>query len=476
MSRARLKIGTRTRWALAVFAICVVVYVLMLLLIPRFYGTTTADGDEPSYLLMTQSLINDGDLFLENNSNPATYGKYYEREITFWPWVPGRGGNLVSTHPAFLSLVILPGFWLFGYPGAALTMIVLFGIAAALTFAVADRFVTRKIAFGVTLFFFLTYPLLFYSRKVYPDTAVAFALSLGVWSAWRLRETKKPVYAAVGGLSAGMVSLLHPKYFAISLSLALLMILVTRKDWRMYAWWLLPAVACLALLVGLTYMAYGTSLLRGLTATAGGSVVTGYSSGHEGWGVLGLFLDRSAGLFLFAPLFLLFPVGLSLQSKRSEWTRWWLFFPVCVGAQAVVAGMFQYWNGGFAMIPRYTISLAPVLIIPVALFFDRCRSVVAYVFEAVLASLQLVMTAGAFAFVMGTYAMYAGGDVFLRHFLHHTWLKGFILSAFPDFRSESWGALVVAAAWIALYAVAIYFARRSFLKRGGLKASPLLEG
>ena len=74
------------RWLALAFLAPLVVY---LALIPRFLAySSPPTGDQPFYLLMTASLVQDGDLNLRNNYERRDYGKFYEQA----PHPPGFVG------------------------------------------------------------------------------------------------------------------------------------------------------------------------------------------------------------------------------------------------------------------------------------------------------------------------------------------------------------------------------------------------
>lgn len=475
-----MRIPSRTRLCLLIFLFCLLVNTLLLLLAPSYRGVPTTDGDEPHYLLITQSLLEDHDLAVENDYLEGRYKVYYQQEIDTPHTTDGRGGRSVSTHPPFISLVILPGFWLFGYRGAAFTMIIFTSAAAALTFLVIDRFADRTIAAAACLFLFLSYPLLFYARLIYPETAALFLVALGVWSTWRLKESQRPLFAVLGGVAAGLILLFHPKFVALTAALFFLSVLVARRDKRLLTWWLAPAALLFGTLLLLTGITYGPNLLRGLTASGGGRLVGGYLGENSFWGIVGMFLDRAWGLFIFAPLYLLFPHGMSLQNNRMEWTRWWLFFPVCISAHVLLLGVFQSWNGGAAPVQRYLVPVASLFVICIAVFVERCRSALARATASLFALLQIITTVWAFRFMAGTYGM-AGipemnDNSFIPFFLGpENPIKKLLFFIFPLYHPVDAWSVALTFLWLGLFAVTIYLSRRYYMRHGGAKLSPVLD-
>lgn len=469
-----MRLPGRTRTAVLILLLCLLCFGLLFGLVGRFKGTTTTQGDEPHYLLVTESILRDGDVYLTNNYEAQQYRPYFEQKITLWHVTHGKNGRFVSTHPMFLSLLVLPGFWAFGYTGAALTMIILMSLAAMFTFLITDRFVTRTVAAGVTLFLFFTYPLLFFARLIYPETLGVFLVALGIWSAWRLKETRgRPLYAVLLGLSAGGMILAHPKFVAVTISfVALFFIVRPKKDLKLALWFAAPLAACVLLLLILTDIAFGLKIVQGLTASGGSKFQGGYWGTNSVWGIAGMYLDRAWGLLIFAPVYALFGYGLACQKTAWEWDRWWVFFPICIGLHTMVLGIFQSWNGGAAPVQRYLVPLAPLLIVCIALFLDRVRSRVAWGVAALLGLWTIVTTVWTFRFMVGTYGIEATDNIFIPHFLDNGFAKKFLFTVFPLLHPAGIGGVFLIIGWMIFFAVTIYLARRYHMRHGGGQLPP----
>jgi hypothetical protein len=480
--RERVSLGARwtrlpgrTRVGLILVLLVFCVYTVVFFAEPRYKGIPSTQGDEPHYLIITQSILKDADVYLTNNYEARQYLPYFQQDIMMWHVAHGKSGRFVSTHPYFLSILVLPGFWLFGYEGAAMTMIVLMSFAALFCFLITDRFVTRSVAAGVTLFLFFTYPLLFYSRLIYPETAGIFLVALGLWSAWRLKESQKRLYAGILGMCAGGVLLFHPKFIAITISLLILFFIVRpNKDGKTLAWLLVPAAGCILLLLVLTNIAFGWKIVQGLTASGGSKFQGGYWGHNSVWGIGGLYIDRVWGLLIFAPVYALFGYGLVCQKTPLEWDRWWIFFPICIGLHTLVLGVFQSWNGGAAPVQRYLVPLIPLFLVCIALFMDRVRSKVAWIAAGALSLYTIVTTVWAFRFMVGTYGMEnVHSNIFLEHFLGHNIIERVLVSVFPLFHPHAGlGAVALTLMWMVFFAVTIWLAYRHYMKYGGGKLPP----
>ena len=94
---------------------------------PRIPG-----GDEPHYLVITHSLLSDGDLRIQNNHDRRDYAVYYDGSLAPDSIVRGQDGQQYSIHAPGVSALVLPGFAVFGYVGAQATIVLSAAAAGAL--------------------------------------------------------------------------------------------------------------------------------------------------------------------------------------------------------------------------------------------------------------------------------------------------------------------------------------------------------
>jgi hypothetical protein len=82
-------------------------------------------GDEPHYLVITQSLLVDGDLRIENNHAARDYAAYFPGDLAPDFLARGRDGEIYSIHAPGISALVAPAFRFFGYRGAQAVVILL---------------------------------------------------------------------------------------------------------------------------------------------------------------------------------------------------------------------------------------------------------------------------------------------------------------------------------------------------------------
>ncbi|MEI6614781.1 MAG: hypothetical protein WCL37_07775, partial [Chrysiogenales bacterium] len=132
-------------------------------------------GDEPHYLMITQSLVEDGDFDLQNNLQNKTYLPYLPVELRFHGTV--QNGKYRSFHLPGVSFLLVPFFYLFNLLGGLIPGNLFFRLAAAFinAFFALGFFKILKMAWPEKdnstffLFFLFTFPLVFQAIHLFPE-------------------------------------------------------------------------------------------------------------------------------------------------------------------------------------------------------------------------------------------------------------------------------------------------------------------
>ena len=95
-------------------------------------------GDEPHYLIITQSLLKDHDLQIENNHRNGDYRAYFAGELPKPDYRRrGRNGEIYSIHAPGLPALVAPAFAIAGYHGVVVFLILLASAGSALAWRLA---------------------------------------------------------------------------------------------------------------------------------------------------------------------------------------------------------------------------------------------------------------------------------------------------------------------------------------------------
>jgi hypothetical protein len=347
--------------------------------LPRIFS-----GDEPHYLLMVNSLVDDGDLDLRNDYDAARSGEpraglnfagrpldhqvvWYTETGARWPWgrvyeLPPDGASgepprhipsapefrtepEYSAHPPGLALLLAPLVaavrnTALVEPAALLLTALITLVTAAFTRRLFRVFSDDAGVVNVaTLLTILGTPLWAYSRALYTEpwlaccSVGAAALALGC-----------DAYMFAGVLVAiGMV--MKPPFALVGVPL--LVDTLVRRDLRRSVALALP-------------MGVGAAAVLGLNAHFFGSPFRApqpWETGSFAGGSLGLLFSWNHGLFLFAPAAIVALLGWPSLFRTNARQAWIL--ATTVVAYWLLMGLWRDWRGGYCYGPRLIMPIVP---------------------------------------------------------------------------------------------------------------------
>src|SRR5688572_20447052 len=194
-------------------------------------STLFPSGDEPHYLVISQSLWRDGDLKIENNHQRGDYLEYYDSELAPHYLTRGSDQEIYSIHPIGISVLMAPVYAIAGYRGVVTALVLIAAIAAA----IAWRWTVATLnAPGAATFAWaaiaLTAPFLLNSFTVYPETVAGLAVIVAY--VWTLPgEQPRPAFGRwlAAGLAIAALPWLSTKYAPMSAALLLIVLLRLSK-------------------------------------------------------------------------------------------------------------------------------------------------------------------------------------------------------------------------------------------------------
>ncbi len=332
---------------------------------PRIPG-----GDEPHYLVISQSLLEDGDLRIEDNHQRRDYAAYVEGELRPDYLRRGKDGAIYSVHAPGLPALVAPAFLAGGYPGvvAMLALLSALGVLAAWRAALeitGDPIAATVGAAGVGL----SAPFFFQAFTVYPDGPAAVGVGVVVGAALARRGGLTWQRAAACGAILATLPWLHTRYAAIACVLGAVVVL--RAIWplgeartlgaRLSAAvaLMLPAALSAAAWFWSFHAIYGTFDPRAPYGHA-----TDMRLARIPHGLAGLFFDQQFGLLPNAPLYLIALLGLGALWRRNRRLTCELV-AIATPYLLAVAG-FHMWWGGRSSPARFLVPVLLPFAMPIA--------------------------------------------------------------------------------------------------------------
>ena len=363
------------------------------------------DGDEPHYLIITQSILQDRDLKIENNHRQRDYEVYLGRSIKPDFLKRSKDGQIYSIHAPGLPAIIAPAFALFGYRGALIELVLLSAAASALVWFVAWRVTSDAAAAwfawaAVTL----SVPFFFHASALFPDGLGGVLTLVGLLPIVDSRaRAARPLFFV--GAALAVLPWLNSRFVFLAATAALVIGARVAQDRsrvasRLAAFAIVPAASALAFF----------SFFQVIYGTPNPSVVYGnvpsmsLSTETLARGVPGLLFDQQFGIIPNAPVFLCAFAGLVVMLWRGP-RRLALELLFIALPYLLIAASFTSWWGGTTAPARYFVPVTLILAVPAAIWFATATGVAARTISLASLFISLLTTAtiasvdrGAFVF------------------------------------------------------------------------------
>lgn len=354
------------------------VVVFLVVWVMTTHGKYSVSGDEPHYLMVTQSLWTDGDLDLRNNHAANESRRFGVDGLEPGPHVRESRGRLLPVHDVGLSVALMPIYalataladlvseplltrfrmsrGLFAYSLITLCLLALTALAAQLTRGALIRGgAGTGLATAVVLVAWLSPPVLSNAYLVFPEVVALLATAWVVLRSTQSAAAPIPLGRWLGPLALlGLLPWFHRKFVIYVAALVVTLLWRHRDQVRrrgrgaaVVAFELLTAPTALLLLW--TWWQWGN---------IGGALTLdrppfSWDAFEAGW--LGLLVDRENGLWVWAPAYALVPLAV-LLTGRQAWP--WL---VPVAALFVASAAHDQWWGGFSPAGRFLMPIVPIV-------------------------------------------------------------------------------------------------------------------
>lgn len=324
-------------------------------------------GDEPQYLIMTQSLLKDGDLRIENNHKNRDYAPYYHRgDLEPHYMTRGTDGEIYSVHAPGVSVVVLPGFAMFGYAGAAATTMLIVAIGSAIGWHAAWMLTSDAVAAWLAwAAIFLTAPMYQQAVTVFPDAVGGFGVVATIWLLVALDTGRRVRTSTLWWCGAALATLpwLHSRFALLVAVLGIVVaVRLLQQHWtRAMQFLAVPAISTV-LWLGFFWWIWGAPDPR----AQWGYDLAGSAPAFITRGLTGQLLDQRAGLLASAPAYFCVLAGWFVLARVR--IRLAIETALVAASLATSVAAVDSWWGGQGGPVRYLCAMLPVAIVPAAAF------------------------------------------------------------------------------------------------------------
>ena len=333
-------------------------------------------GDEPHYLVITQSLLHDGDIRIENNHRQGDYRRYFPGDLPPHAGKRGVDGQMYSIHAPGVAALVLPAFAAGGYAGVVAFLVALSAAGCALAWWLAWRATGSAPAawFGWAVVT-VAAPFLLESFTVFPDGPAAVLVLTGFWALLRAGWERDGAVRypagrwwpwALHGMALALLPWLHTRLAVIAGTLGgLILVRIARAPNPMakaIAFLSVPALSALAWLFFFTIV-YGAP---DPSAPYFSRVENSFAFLPNGLG--GLLFDQGFGLLATAPVLVAAFAGFARTRRFAlEWA-------IVAAPYVVSVATFAMWWAGASGPARFLVPLLLPLAVPAACAWSAVTS------------------------------------------------------------------------------------------------------
>jgi len=276
---------------------------------------------EAQTLLVTESVVSDGDLDLRDDYGARSWRSFYRGDLA--PRAGPRDGRLLDPIGIAFPLLIAPAYALGGPIAVELFLAAIAAVGFVLAAALARRLVPEPWATGAALVAGLSPPALIASTTIAPDAVAGTVIAGAALLALRVRERPRLLLAFWCAMLVAALPWLGAKFGAPAIVIALATARWLRRRQRGLAGLVALEVVIFSLVLYITVddRLYGGPFPAALLSDPGATGASGVGE-HLARAprLLGLWIDRDVGLLRWAPFAALafVAIWLLLRSRRER--------------------------------------------------------------------------------------------------------------------------------------------------------------
>src|SRR3989339_1539599 len=341
------------------------IFTIYLLITPWVNACFYADGDEPRNLIITQSLIKDGDRDISNNLES-------EDNLSYHSSLKSYGQNWKSfisgISPSF-TIILIPGFVLGGRFAISLLMNIFGALLLLNIFQIIFHLTkSNSSSFLAMIIGAFSLPIGIYSFLAYPEIIAALIVT------YIIRKLLLQEYNLIDIITmfllAILLTIIKERYLILTLSLFISIIISIKKNKKV-----LLNFVLLFIIFGVLLFFYDKYLI-------GFDIISKISNYYKPIlqkfkyiitvGDFGLMLDQERGLLMHAPVYIFSFLGIISLLKTNKKIVLLLLLLFLPYYNLISKG--PDWSSlGGSPATRYIVTIIPILIIFYGVFLNHCR-------------------------------------------------------------------------------------------------------
>ena len=346
---------------------------------------TRLGGDEPHYLVITQSLLLDGDVRIENNHIRGDYRAYFRGDLRPDFIQRGRDGQIYSIHAPGISAAVAPAFAVGGYPAVVMFLVCLAAVGSGLAWQLAwlvsapstgsgqDGYDAAWFGWAAAT---LSTTAIFQSFAVFPDGAGGVIVLTGIWALVRAaREARDGTTRLwpwlLHGAALSALPWLHTRFAVLAATIGALVLLrlpATKEPaGKAVAFLAVPAIGALA------WVAYFIAIYGTPDPSAPYGTTDLGSLAYVPAGITGILFDQRFGTLAYTPALLFAFAGFAGMLRRPEHRRLAIELLFIAIPYTLTFSSYAMWWGGASAPGRFLMPIVPALAIPTALAWTFIR-------------------------------------------------------------------------------------------------------
>jgi hypothetical protein len=345
------------------------------------HGKYSATGDEPHYLMITQSVVADHDLDLANNYANDEGRLFGHDHLVMGPHARAdRQGRVASVHDIGLPLLLVGPYvtarWiadrasvdtltrfrmdrgLFTYSLISVILIALTAVGMGLLADAAIDFSGTRSAAWLVGLAAISPPMASHAFLIFPEAIALFLTALVVWFSTR-HDQNDAIWLPWIAAALGLLPWVHRKYSLYVIGLLFLIVWLRRDVIRAASRGGITTAAALFIAPQIAFHLW-TIVEWGAIGGPQLAAASPFSVRTLAAGLPGMWLDGQSGVLAYAPLYWIVPL-----CWITTWRRTWPYFVPALLLYVPMASFVEWW-GGFAPAGRYLVPILPLCLMPVA--------------------------------------------------------------------------------------------------------------